>query len=94
MADITVTTSSKPLSPAAAFLRVAEGMAIRTLAQMLGDEQGRQKAAQFGAAFSAAAASQRDGGKAMYACSPESVAQAMVTTILSGITPEIGRAHV
>lgn len=77
----------KELSPAAQFLTVCEGMALRTLKQMLGDDEGKKRGAVFALAFQAAASGAKDGGKALYACAPDSVAMALVNSIITGITP-------
>lgn len=81
----------KELSPAAAFLVACEGMAIRTLKQMLGDEEGRKRGAAFAVAFQAAASAQARTAKSdsatLYACSPESVSMAIVNSVLTGIMP-------
>ena len=81
-----VATKSPSLTPAQRFHQTAQAIAERTLAQILGSEEGKKKAAQFAVAFRAAAAAARDPG-AIYGCSPESVASALVNSILTGIMP-------
>lgn len=78
---------AKETSPAAQFLKVCEGMAIRTLKQMLGDDEGKKRGAVFALAFQAAASGAKDGGKALYGCAPDSVAMALVNSIITGIMP-------
>lgn len=82
----TLPVKSPPLSPAQRFHQTAQAIAERTLAQILGSEEGKKKAAQFAVAFRAAAAAARDPG-AIYGCSPESVASALVNSILTDIMP-------
>jgi recombinational DNA repair protein RecT len=50
---------------------------------MLGEEEGKKRAAQFAATFSAASAANPD----IQGCSPQSVAAAMVNSIITGILP-------
>lgn len=91
MSDLPVVNDNQPpakkLSPAANFLTVCEGMAQRTLKQMLGNDEGKKRAAMFALAFQSAASSAKDGGKALYACDPDSVAMALVNSIITGIMP-------
>lgn len=77
----------KELSPAAQFLRLCEGMALRTLKQILGDDEGKKRGAMFAAAFQAAASGAKDGGEALYRTAPDSVAMALVNSIITGIMP-------
>lgn len=74
---------AKPLSAAAQFLKTTESFAQRTLTSMLGEEEGKKRAAQFAATFSAASAANPD----IQACSAQSVAAAMVSSIITGILP-------
>ena len=76
-------TPAKPVSAAAQFLRTTEAFAQRTLTSMLGEEEGKKRAAQFAATFSAASAANPD----IQGCSPQSVAAAMVNSIITGILP-------
>jgi recombinational DNA repair protein RecT len=50
---------------------------------MLGEEEGKKRAAQFAATFSAASAANPD----IQGCNPQSVAAAMVNSIITGILP-------
>lgn len=83
MSDLPQQQAPKSPTPAAQFLRVTEDYARRTLTQMLGEEEGKKRAAQFAAAFSASSAA----NPAIQACNPQSVAAALVNSIITGILP-------
>ena len=74
------------LTPAQVFHQRAQTIAERSLVQILGSEEGRKRAAQFGIAFRAAAAASRDPG-AIYGCSVESVASCLTNSLLTGLMP-------
>ena len=75
--------AAKPPTAAAQFLKVTEGYAQRTLIAMLGEDEGKKRAAQFAATFSAASAANAD----IQGCSTQSVAAALVNSIITGILP-------
>lgn len=86
MSDAIATQGQPPAkvpTAAAQFLKVVEAYAQRNLVAMLGEEEGKRRAAQFAATFSAASAA----NTAIQGCSPQSVAAALVNSIITGILP-------